>query len=142
MASISSSPTTCIGQPFLRAQPRFGLPYDSSGMAEPQPVLGRAGETRRQRFHIDAARKGQGRDRAVVDGAGEPADQLHPGIGIVEFHPTPEMTLAQVEEAPLAAGLDVTHLDAHMGSVMCPEFVEIYLRLGKEHRLPILLVQD
>jgi predicted glycoside hydrolase/deacetylase ChbG (UPF0249 family) len=48
---------------------------------------------------------------------------------------------AQIETA-IAAGVDVTHLDAHMGTVMCPEFVEIYLRLGIDYRLPILLVKN
>ena len=44
--------------------------------------------------------------------------------------------------AVLATGIDVTHLDAHMGAVMMPEFVEIYYRLGKDYNLPILLVKD
>ncbi len=35
--------------------------------------------------------------------------------------------------------IDVTHLDAHMGTVWLPEFVEIYERLGADHRLPIFL---
>jgi hypothetical protein len=48
---------------------------------------------------------------------------------------------AQIDTA-LAAGFDVTHLDAHMGTIMCPEFVDIYLRLGIDYRLPILLVKD
>jgi chitin disaccharide deacetylase len=45
---------------------------------------------------------------------------------------------AQVERA-LAAGIDVTHLDAHMFSAMIPELVESYIRLGLEYRLPVLL---
>lgn len=45
---------------------------------------------------------------------------------------------AQVDMA-LEAGIDVTHLDAHMGTVWLPEFVEIYERLGADYRLPIFL---
>jgi predicted glycoside hydrolase/deacetylase ChbG (UPF0249 family) len=45
---------------------------------------------------------------------------------------------AQVETA-LAAGVDVTHLDAHMGAALAPEFAAVYLRLGIEFRLPVLL---
>jgi predicted glycoside hydrolase/deacetylase ChbG (UPF0249 family) len=45
---------------------------------------------------------------------------------------------AQVDAA-LEAGIDVTHLDAHMGTVWLPEFVEIYERLGADYRLPIFL---
>jgi hypothetical protein len=45
---------------------------------------------------------------------------------------------AQIEAA-LAAGIDVTHLDDHMGAVMVPEFLDIYIRLGEDYRIPILL---
>lgn len=45
---------------------------------------------------------------------------------------------AQIDAA-LDAGIDVTHLDAHMGTVWLPEFVEIYERLGEAYRLPIFL---
>lgn len=48
---------------------------------------------------------------------------------------------AQIETA-LASSIDVTHLDAHMGTAWQPEFVDIYLRLGEEFRLPITLVRD
>jgi chitin disaccharide deacetylase len=45
---------------------------------------------------------------------------------------------AQVDRA-LANGVDVTHLDAHMGSTFAPEFCDAYVRLGRDYRLPILL---
>lgn len=48
---------------------------------------------------------------------------------------------AQIDTA-LAAGIDVTHLDSHMGTVMMPEFIEIYSRLGAEYRLPIFFSRD
>ena len=48
---------------------------------------------------------------------------------------------AQIETA-LAAGIDVTHLDCHMGAAMMPEFVDIYERLGAEFNLPLLLMRD
>lgn len=44
--------------------------------------------------------------------------------------------------AALDAGIDVTHLDSHMGTVWQPEFVDIYVRLGEEFRLPITLTRD
>jgi predicted glycoside hydrolase/deacetylase ChbG (UPF0249 family) len=47
---------------------------------------------------------------------------------------------AQIERA-LAAGIDVTHLDSHMGTVFFPPFVEIYARLAREYRLPALAVR-
>jgi hypothetical protein len=48
---------------------------------------------------------------------------------------------AQIETA-LEEGIDVTHLDSHMGTAWQPEFLETYLGLGEEFRLPILLTQD
>ncbi len=45
---------------------------------------------------------------------------------------------AQVERA-LAAGIDVTHLDAHMYSALIPELIASFVRLGLEYRLPVLL---
>jgi predicted glycoside hydrolase/deacetylase ChbG (UPF0249 family) len=48
---------------------------------------------------------------------------------------------AQVDTA-LAAGIDVTHLDAHMGTAMMPEFFAIFLKLGADYQLPILLPAD
>jgi len=44
---------------------------------------------------------------------------------------------AQIDRA-IAYGIKPTHLDTHMGSVLAkPELVEIYMRLGKEYKLPV-----
>lgn len=45
---------------------------------------------------------------------------------------------AQIDRA-LDAGIDVTHLDSHMGTVMHPKFAEVYARLAVDYRLPIFL---
>jgi predicted glycoside hydrolase/deacetylase ChbG (UPF0249 family) len=45
---------------------------------------------------------------------------------------------AQLERA-LAAGIDVTHLDSHMGTVMAPPFLQHYAALALEYRLPLFL---
>jgi predicted glycoside hydrolase/deacetylase ChbG (UPF0249 family) len=45
---------------------------------------------------------------------------------------------AQVEQA-LAAGIDVTHMDSHMGTVMNPKFVQSYLQAGMSRLLPNML---
>jgi hypothetical protein len=47
---------------------------------------------------------------------------------------------AQIETA-IASGFDVTHLDAHMGATLAPEFCEIYLDLGVEYQLPVLITR-
>jgi predicted glycoside hydrolase/deacetylase ChbG (UPF0249 family) len=46
---------------------------------------------------------------------------------------------AQVETA-LAAGIDVTHLDTHMGTMLFPAFIEAYISLGIEFQLPLFLI--
>lgn len=48
---------------------------------------------------------------------------------------------AQIETA-YAAGIDVTHLDSHMGTVWMPELLELFVKLGREYRLPIGLTRD
>jgi hypothetical protein len=50
-----------------------------------------------------------------------------------------EVELRTQIEAALAAGIDVTHLDDHAGAVLAPEFCEIYIRLGREYELPIVM---
>ena len=46
---------------------------------------------------------------------------------------------AQVEMA-LDAGIDVTHLDSHMGTALFPPFLEIYKKLAAEFRVPVFAV--
>lgn len=48
---------------------------------------------------------------------------------------------AQIDRA-LAAGIDATHLDTHMGAALVPELLPIYLKLGRDYRLPVLLPRD
>jgi hypothetical protein len=48
---------------------------------------------------------------------------------------------AQIERA-FSAGIDVTHLDTHMGAALLPQLAEIYIRLGREYRLPILFPRN
>jgi len=48
---------------------------------------------------------------------------------------------AQIERA-LAAGIDVTHLDTHMGAALVPELLPATLRLAERFRLPLLLPRE
>jgi hypothetical protein len=48
---------------------------------------------------------------------------------------------AQIDRA-LDAGIDVTHIDTHMGAAVLPEVVDVYLKLGREYRLPVLLPRE
>ncbi|MDJ0866883.1 MAG: polysaccharide deacetylase family protein [Myxococcota bacterium] len=63
----------------------------------------------------------------------EVAQRARPGEVEIELR-------AQIEAA-LAAGVDVTHLDAHMGTAFFPPFVETYLKLAQDYRLPALVVR-
>ena len=56
-------------------------------------------------------------------------------------HASPEQAeieaRAQIKMA-LAAGIDVTHLDSHMGALQLdPRYHEVYVKLGKEFNLPL-----
>src|SRR6476620_5745804 len=44
----------------------------------------------------------------------------------------------QIERA-LAAGIDVTHVDSHMGTIMNPKFIESYIQAGATRLLPNML---
>lgn len=45
-------------------------------------------------------------------------------------------------DAALAAGVDVTHIDTHMGVAMTPALLPYYVALGLEYRLPLLLMRQ
>jgi hypothetical protein len=62
-------------------------------------------------------------------------------LPLLAAHAVPEAAEAEMRaqiERALAAGIDVTHLDTHMGAALLPSLAEIYIRLGCEYRLPIL----
>jgi predicted glycoside hydrolase/deacetylase ChbG (UPF0249 family) len=52
-----------------------------------------------------------------------------------------EIELRAQIEAALAAGVDVTHLDSHMGTVLFPRFLDVYARLAQEFRLPAFVAR-
>lgn len=63
----------------------------------------------------------------------EPGVQTQADLGAVERE-----LRAQIDRA-LAGGIDVTHLDTHMLTLLHPRLLPIYLRLGQEYRLPTFL---
>lgn len=50
-----------------------------------------------------------------------------------------ELELRTQIEWALAAGVDVTHLDSHMGTVLHPDLAAIYLALAQEFHVPALV---
>ena len=45
---------------------------------------------------------------------------------------------AQIEKA-LAAGMDITHVDSHMGTIMNPKFIQSYVQAASSRLLPSML---
>ena len=67
-----------------------------------------------------------------------------PDVRSVRRYAEPEAAEAELRaqiEAAIAGGIDVTHLDAHMGAVMSPQLLPIYQRLGEDYDLPIVLMR-
>lgn len=67
---------------------------------------------------------------------------FHPDVATTRKKASPDAVEAELRaqiDAAYRAGVDVTHLDAHMGAALSPEFCDIYIRLGLDYRLPILL---
>ncbi|HLW92411.1 MAG TPA: polysaccharide deacetylase family protein [Roseiarcus sp.] len=78
-------------------------------------------------------------------GLTDEAGYFWPDVPSVRKNAAPAAVEAELRaqiDTVLATGIDVTHLDAHMGAAMMPEFVDIYYRLGKDYNLPLLLVKD
>ncbi|MEN3333353.1 MAG: hypothetical protein V7641_2718 [Blastocatellia bacterium] len=80
-------------------------------------------------------------NKSEVPGLVDPQGYLWPDIANVYKNSTPEQAYiearAQVKKA-MAAGVDVTHLDSHMGTLQFNEaYFQIYRRLAKEFDLPL-----
>jgi len=59
----------------------------------------------------------------------------HADIGAVETE-----LRTQIDTA-LAAGIDITHIDSHMGTLFHPRLLGIYLKLANEYQLPPFLLR-
>ncbi len=79
--------------------------------------------------------------RNEVPGLMDPLGFLWPDVGSVYEHATPEQAeteaRAQIEKC-LSAGIDITHLDSHMGTLHFNEaYHQVYRKLALEYNLPI-----
>jgi len=67
---------------------------------------------------------------------------LWPDVATLRRHAHPEAVeaewRAQIDRA-LASGIDVTHLDAHMGSALAPEWCGRYVAVGIDYGVPVLI---
>src|SRR5437870_4832745 len=85
-------------------------------------------------------------DRSKVPGLVDSLGYLWREVPEVYAHATPEQALiegrAQIQRA-LAAGVDVTHLDSHMGTLQYdPRYLQMYLQLGVEFQLPLRMASQ
>ncbi|MGA9768237.1 MAG: polysaccharide deacetylase family protein [Blastocatellia bacterium] len=79
--------------------------------------------------------------KTEVPGLVDPQGYLWPDIASVYKNSTPEQAYtearAQIRKA-IAAGIDVTHLDSHMGTLQYNEaYFQVYRKLAKEFDLPL-----
>ena len=79
--------------------------------------------------------------KSDVPGLVDPQGYLWPDILNVYSHATPEQAYiearAQIKKA-LDAGVDVTHLDSHMGALQYSDaYFQVYRRLAKEFNVPL-----
>lgn len=84
--------------------------------------------------------------RDQVKGLLDPDGYLWREEDLVYEHATPEEALiearAQIKKA-LAAGVDVTHLDSHMGTLQRdPRYFKVYVQLGVEFNLPLRMASQ
>lgn len=85
-------------------------------------------------------------DRAQVRGLLDADGYLWRSVQEVHAHARPEEALiegrAQIQRA-LAAGVDVTHLDSHMGTLQLhPEFFKVYVQLAREFDVPLRMASQ
>jgi predicted glycoside hydrolase/deacetylase ChbG (UPF0249 family) len=81
-------------------------------------------------------------DIGESSGLVDPHGYMWPSVSNVRFHAEPDAVetewRAQIDKA-LAAGIDVTHLDAHMGAALAPEWCDRYVALGADYGVPVLI---
>ncbi len=85
-------------------------------------------------------------DRDKVPGLLDPDGYLWRGVEDVYANSNPEEALiegrAQIKKA-LAAGIDVTHLDSHMGTLQLnAEYMKVYVQLAVEFDLPLRMASQ
>ncbi len=84
--------------------------------------------------------------REKVPGLVDPHGYFWSEIADIYEHATPEQARiearAQIERA-ISAGIDVTHLDSHMGALQLhPEYMKVYLALAIEFDLPVRMASQ
>ena len=58
---------------------------------------------------------------------------------------TPEAVLGEIQlqvKKALAWGIDITHVDSHMGTVIHPKFIQAYVQTASQARVPVMLPRN
>jgi len=74
----------------------------------------------------------------------DPAGYFHQWHPAVYENATQEAVAAEVNaqvERALAAGIDVTHIDSHMDTIIHPRFFNSYLQAGASRRIPAMVLR-
>lgn len=79
--------------------------------------------------------------RSLRDSAGYFWKTLPQAWMHIDPHEAEAEMRAQIERA-IALGIDITHLDSHMGTLFHPSLAKIYLQLAMEYRLPVALPEN
>jgi predicted glycoside hydrolase/deacetylase ChbG (UPF0249 family) len=70
---------------------------------------------------------------------------MWPTVPQLRRHAHPDAVEAELRaqvDMTQKAGIDVTHLDHHMGAALSPEFVEATVRIASDYRIPLLFPSD
>ncbi len=80
-----------------------------------------------------------------ASGLVDPDGYFWPTARQAREHAHPDAVEAELRaqiDAAKKGGIDITHINSHMFTVLCPQFIEIYTQLGREERVPVLLVRQ
>ena len=81
--------------------------------------------------------------KTAVPGLTDKEGDLWPSVEQVVQHASPEEVYAEIKaqlERANGMGFTPTHLDSHMGTLFgSPAFMQQYIRLGMENRIPVML---
>jgi predicted glycoside hydrolase/deacetylase ChbG (UPF0249 family) len=80
---------------------------------------------------------------AAVPGLVDTNGYLWPDVPDVVAHATGDEIEAEIRaqiDKALSMGIEPTHLDSHMGTCFAPQFIDRYVKVGIEKKIPILIM--
>ncbi len=90
----------------------------------------------------DTIRWGPISTRDTASGLIDPEGYFYRGTAEAQAHARPEAVAAEITAQiarAVAAGIDVTHIDTHMGTVFHPALLPAYVQAGLANRVPAML---